>query len=164
MLTAMHPFVAILVLAAATVLPKSAVIVDSTEDAGGFPIGNVKVTFSDGHAELWTKTGKAQQPKVAANGMVGWARYEVRYEKMPVLDTIRIVWPDEHHKDYKTEARHPFIEEWAFADDDTALIIKSRAVHGAATFIKYEIATRKILGRVSAEEKLPDWAKPFADD
>ncbi len=153
--------------ATSIVLPKSATIVDSKEAFGSLPIGNVKVTFTDGHTEMWTKLGKALLPKLAKSGLIGWARYESKNDRgWPVPDTLRICWPaDGHHKDFKI-IEFPFIEEWDFADSDSAVIIKSRCAHGPAHFYKYDLATEKLLGEAKGtyDSVLPDWAKPFADN
>ena len=158
----MYSLLVALILAAATVLPQSAVIVDSKENFGGEPIDNVKVTFTDGHTEMWTKTGRSQLPKVSSSGLVGWTKYETLYRDKPVFDTLRVVWPDEHHRDYK--ATLGFIEEWDFADN-AAVIIKSRAAHGPAAYQKYDLASGKIIDQAKVElgKELPDWAKPYAD-
>ncbi|HEV3270917.1 MAG TPA: hypothetical protein VGZ93_01930 [Candidatus Methylacidiphilales bacterium] len=104
-------------------------------------------------------------PKVAKSGLVGWIRFETRNDRgWPVTNTLRICCPpDGRHMDFMTESK-PFIEEWAFADNDTAVIIKSRGSHGPAEFIKYSLITGKMLGEADGSDKeLPAWAKPFAD-
>ena len=131
-LRAVAPSTLILTLVAATsiVLPKSATIVDSKESFGREPIGNVKVTFTDGHAEMWTRLGKCDMAKVSISGLVGWARYEFRgYRNCPILNTLRVCWPDGHHLDFEASGTYPFIEEWNFADDNSAVVIESRRPH-----------------------------------
>jgi len=143
------------------------VIIDSKEDFGmGGAIGNVKVTFTDGHTEMWTLQGRSQNPHVSSAGQVGFLLYQKReYRNYPIFDTLRVVWPDEHHRDYKADDSYPYIEQWAFVDDNAAVVIQSRAAHGPADFLKYDLATGKVLGHANAGsgEALPDWAKPYAD-
>ena len=162
----MQLLLAILVLAVGTsvVIPKSATVVDAKEDAVGEIVGNVQVTFTDGHKEKWTKLGKSMLPKVSATGLVGWARYEtLGYRNYPAFDTLRVVWPDEHHRDF--QAGDSFIEAWDFADNDSTVIIKSRAGHGAPDFLKYDLATGRKLAHVDGwvNQPYPDWVKPYAD-
>ncbi len=162
----MHQLLATLVLTAGTfaVVPQSATVVDAKQDSVGETVGNVLVTFTDGHKEKWTKLGKSMLPKVLETGLVGWAQYDVLgYRDYPVFDIIRIVWPDEHHRDF--QSTDSFIEAWDFADKGTTVIIKSREGHGAPDFLKYDIASGKELAHVSGWDTqiLPDWAKPYAD-
>ena len=162
----MHPFLAILVLAVgtSTVLPKSAIVIDAKEDVVGETVGNIQVTFTDGHKEKWTKLGKSMLPKVSATGLVGWAKYDnLGYRNYPIFDNVRIVWPDEHHRDFPS--RCSFIEAWDFADNNTAIVIKSREAHGAPNIQKYDLATGKVIADVDGwqNEPWPPWAKPYED-
>ena len=155
-----------LLVIASVVQPKSTVIVDSKENFGSEPIGNVKVTFADGHAEMWTRLGKCAMPKVSITRLVGWVKFENRgYRNYPIFDTLRVCWPDEHHKDFKADETYPFIEKWAFADNGTAVIIKSRAAHGPADFLKYRLSDAEVLGHAheSYAGDLPAWVKAFED-
>jgi hypothetical protein len=36
------------------------------------PVGNISVTFSDGHEEMWTTSGHCLRPKASHSGLVGW--------------------------------------------------------------------------------------------
>jgi len=85
------------------------------------------------------------------------------YRNYPVFDHIRVVWPDEHHQDF--QSNDSFIEAWDFADNNTALIIKSREAHGAPDFLKVDLATGNVLAHVDGWRggPLPPWAKPYAD-
>lgn len=162
-----HSFLALSFwLIASVALPKSAAIVDSTTSFGGDPIGNVKVTFTDGHTEMWTLQGKCQDPNVSSTGLVGWTRYTTLIgPDYPEFNDLRVCWPDGHYKDYMAPADYPFIEQWNFADSDANVIVKTRAGHGPAYFMKYELATGKLLDHVFATDVkvLPAWAQPFAD-
>jgi hypothetical protein len=159
----------LLVLAAASmpVVPQSAVIMPvlSEQKDMGFPIGNVVVTFTDGHHEYWTKEGRASYPKVSNSGIVGFTLFSTRVENVPENNDLRLVWPDEHHKDYMADSDRPFIEGWGFADNDASVIIKSQGLHGPNAFRKYDVASGKLLGHavVGDSPTLPDWAQPYAD-
>src|SRR2546430_17667008 len=63
--------------ARAPVRPVAVRIVDrhghpATKDRFGEVVGNVQVTFSDGHRETWTRSLQCELPKVSASGIVGW--------------------------------------------------------------------------------------------
>jgi hypothetical protein len=153
-----------LLLTASTVLPKSASIVDSKVDAEGRTIGNVRVTFTDGHSEKWTSKREAMLPKVAKTGLVGWARYETLYHQYwPAFTTIRIVWPDGHHRDF--EGGDFFIEAWDFVADGSAVVIKSREAHGSPNVRIYDVETGKMLAEADGHfnQAWPEWARPYAD-
>jgi hypothetical protein len=151
----------------ADVKPVKAEIVDVPAERRdwGMPIGNVKVTFSDGHTEMWTKEGKALHAKASSTGIVGWSRYTQRNSHdEPVNSKLRILLSE---KDIKDIDAGPFIEEWDFADHDTAVVIKSRGRHGSASIVKFDIKSGKQLGSTGGAtlyKDMPEWAKPFADD
>ena len=155
-------------LIASVALPKSASIIDvpSERRDSGISIGNVKVLFTGGHTEMWTKLGRAEIPKVAKSGLVGWITFTERNDLgWAVTNTLRVCWPpDGNHKDFTTEA-FPFIENWDFADNETTVIIKSRGSHGPAEFLKYRLADGKVLGEAygGPGHELPAWAKPYKD-
>src|ERR1700761_6912671 len=113
------PLAAILLLAATSAaLPKDAVIVDAigSVNGEGEPIGNVKVVFTDGHSEMWTKRGECMFPRVSRTGQVGWMRVSTRDEhNIPDYSTIRVCWPDGHYKDYGFDAGAPYLEDWNFS-------------------------------------------------
>ncbi|PYL09372.1 MAG: hypothetical protein DME34_02850 [Verrucomicrobia bacterium] len=155
--------IARLVLSEPTPIPTSVAIIDvPTERRNyGTNIGNIKVTFSDGHSEMWTPAGKCMYAKVSSSGLVGWTRYTGRNAHgEPVNDVLRIRYRDRRAKDF----RHgPFIEDWGFADDDSAVVIKSRGRHGPARYIKYALLSGKVIESVDIYEPLPRWAQPYAD-
>jgi hypothetical protein len=148
--------------------PESATIIDvpSERRSSGYHIGNIKVQFTDGHTEMWTRGGKCLMPQVSAKGHVGWTRYTDRNDyQEPVNNILRIRFPDGRIRDF--EANGSFIEEWAFADNDSAVVIKSRGRHGPSSFVKYDLFTGRRLGVVGGSityANLPEWAQPFADD
>lgn len=149
--------------------PKSATIVDvPAKYVGGWLIpGNVKVLFADGHSELWTKQGNCMKPLVSTNGIVGWVHFTKEDERGYFMnDTLQLRLPDGSTKDFAPNKHGPFIEQWGFAEDNTAVVIQSRGGHGPALFIKYEIASGRVTGHQDGfvpDEQMPKWAKPYAD-
>jgi hypothetical protein len=161
-------YLAIFALTAATTsLPQSAVIIPVPAEQGdmSFPIGNVKVTFTDGHTEMWTKQGRAAFPQVSSAGIVGFALFTKLIPPDPDFNDLRLVWPDEHHKDYASKPDRPIIEQWGFADNEATIVLQTRGTHGPAEFLKYNIATGKLIAQadVGVDSPLPDWAQPYAD-
>lgn len=154
----------------ADIIPVKAEIVEVPAERRdwGEPIGNVRVTFSDGRKEMWTREGRALLPKVAASGYVGWSRYTQRNSRgEPVNSILRVLLSEKDIKDFNAPEGRPFIEEWDFTDKDTAVVIKSRGRHGPANFVKYDLKSGKRLASVEGYkpyDQLPDWAKPFSDD
>jgi len=152
---------------APTAKPKSVTIIDVPRERRdyGTNIGNIKVRFSDGHSEVWTSFGRCMYAHVSPTGLVGWTRYTERNDYgEPVNNILRVRFPDRSVKDF----RHgPFIEDWAFADSDSAVIIKSRGRHGPAHYIKYSLRTGQVIDSVGLStpyDRMPTWAQPFADD
>jgi hypothetical protein len=151
---------------AATVLPRSASVVDAIPADPSEPTGNIEVTFTDGHSEMWTKLRHAMLPRVSSTGLVGWATFRSRnYRGYPMDDTVRICWPNGRHKDFAADETYPFIEAWNFANKDTALVIKSRGPHGAADYDLYDLSSGNILDHAHGlfGHNLPLWAQPFSD-
>ena len=68
-------------------------------------------------------------------------------------------------KEFKPNAY--FIGDRGFADDDKAVVIESMEHHGHAFYIKYSIATGKVLDEVDdylPYADLPSWARPYSDE
>jgi hypothetical protein len=162
-----HSFMAALLLAAAVPLPRSASIVDVTGKLSGQPLGNVKVVFADGHAEIWARQGRALLPRVSGTGLVGWLYFEIRdAQGIPVDDRLTVFWPDgKRHQEFAADGAFPFIERWDFAAGDSAVVIKSRAEHGPADYREFDLATGKLIGHAHGlfDDDLPPWARPFSD-
>ena len=152
---------------APTAKPKSVTIIDVPSERRdyGTNIGNIKVRYSDGHVETWTSLGRCMYAHVSPTGLVGWTRYIARnHYGEPVNDILRVRFLSGRTKDFQ---HGPFIEEWAFVDSDSAVVIKSRGRHGPAHYIKYSLRTGAVLGSVGLStpyEQMPSWAQPFADD
>lgn len=148
-------------------LVKSAALVYPPADTAGFDVGMIQVTFSDGHREFFDKSDKCGRPKISKKGDVGWSiwtdsfpgRYGHSYE------ILRLRTRDGVLKEFKPNAY--FIMDWGFADNDNAIIIKSMEHHGPSYYIKYSIATGKVLDSVEGYRPyadLPGWAKPYSDE
>jgi hypothetical protein len=131
----------------------------------GIKIGNIKVLFFDGHSETWTSGGKCMIPHISRKGYVGWTRYTDRNDHQePVNYLLRIRLLNGRVKDFPCFSQGPFIEAWGFADHDSAVVIQSEGRHGPDYYIKYDIATQRVLGTVEVStpyNELPDWAKPY---
>ena len=148
-------------------VPRSASVVPvlSEQRDYGIPIGNIKVQFSDGHSELWTKDGRSLLPHVSRSGVVGWSRFVSRnvYGE-PFNNLLRIHPPDRPSREFQVGR---FIEDWGFSDDGVSVSIKCRGRHGPSYLYQYEIGTGKLLDSITRSvpyDGLPEWAKPFADD
>lgn len=143
----------------------------------GRGLGNVKLTLSDGRAQVLTHTGDCHDAKVSPKGNVGWIRVG-KSEKVPGPrrmipvgdDSLVVRFPDGK---IKTFAAFPHavdwkgIMEWRFAEDDKAVIIRSMGHHGPSYFVQYDLATGAVIDSREAAfnyAELPDWAKPLAED
>lgn len=152
-------------------VPVAASIVEQTtisKDVTRLKIGNVKVRFSDGHSEMWTKGGQCVMPQVSSSGLVGWVRFSALNEDYaePITSTIRVVGHDEKWQDYTVPAA-PYIEDWAFTSDERFLLIASRHRHGPPYYYKFDLRSGEILdqcGPCKYDEKRPNWARTFSDD
>ena len=65
--------------------PISAEVVDipAAQAQFGIKAGNIKVSFSDGHTEVWTHSGDCRSAKVSPKGNVGWIRIAKRETLSP---------------------------------------------------------------------------------
>jgi hypothetical protein len=150
-------------------LPVKAVVVNPPEDAAGWKVGDIQVTFADGRMELFTHNERCGNPHVSSKGDVGWSVWNdvdmtmSRY--FHTGETLKVRLRNGTTKNFQPNAL--FIEDWGFTNNDSAVVIKSMEHHGPYSFIKYDIATGKELGRQDGYRpyaELPDWAKPFAED
>jgi hypothetical protein len=59
------------------------------------------------------------------------------------------------------------IEDWQFADQGKAIVLRSMGHHGPSSFVKYDIQTSKVIEAVGPSytpyDKLPSWAKSLVD-
>jgi hypothetical protein len=147
-------------------LPKNAEIVGSNGDiAGNNPVGNVKVYFTDGHAEMWTRKGGCIDPKVSESGQVGWIYCIGQNDRgWRILGAVRVVWPDEHHRDFGS-AVYPYVDDWDFVDSDTSIVIKCSREHGPSYYFKYRLRDGQQLDEFEdvGEAALPKWAQPVGE-
>ncbi len=152
--------------------PTTATIIGARSIANweGNPVGNVQVAYRDGSKDQWTLKGNASNPKVSANGTVGWVLSPLAddgkkldlYQKLPTFPQLRLVRAG---KVLATlDAERPFIEEWGFSKDGAFVIIKSRGLHGPALVQRFKVLDGSAQGRSPAfGDDLPDWARPFQD-
>lgn len=153
--------------------PKRAaiVIVPSPHDSFLVQTGNVKVTFRDGHTELWTHEGDCRDVKISGKGNVGWVRMHkksVDTERMTIggKDSLAVRLLDGTVKEFPPFEENVSIEDWRFADNDTAVIIRSMAHHGPSSYVKYAISTGRVIDFRAGyipNRQLPSWAKPIAN-
>jgi hypothetical protein len=141
---------------------------------GGREIGNVKVTFSDGHTEVLTHTGDCYNAKVSPNGNVGWIRVG-KSERVPSprrmiqtgKDSLVVRLPDGTTKKFPPFGENVNIMNWKFADDDKAVIVRSMGHHGPSSYVQYDLASGKVIDSrgpgYTPYAKLPPWAKLLAD-
>jgi hypothetical protein len=152
---------------AADSMPKSVALVYPPSDTEGFEIGMLQVTFGDGHKEFFDKSDKCGWPQISQDGDVGWSvwtdnfpgRYGHSYEILRLRTQAGIL------KEFRPNSL--FIQGWGFVDHDKAIAIASMAQHGSMSYIKYSVATGKVLGRVDdyvPYAELPKWAQPFSDE
>lgn len=148
-------------------MPVSAEIVDvpSERRDSGEPIGNIRVTFADGHSEFWTRLGRCLHVRRASSGLVGWTRFTSRNSYGgPVNSVLRVMVTSSQWKDFQAG---PFIEDWMFADNDTSVIVRSRARHGPSSIHKFSLKTGDLIDHTKGSERYadtPEWARPLADD
>ena len=154
----------------------SALVVDNLpaiDDADAISdYGNIEVHFTDGHSEHWTKKNHCDQPHVSNNGDVGWVYGNFSdpppgAERRTGKDVVIVCLTSGERKKFQAHSEAPFIESWMFADHDSAVLIKSRAHHGPAAYIKYNLRTGRMLGRMYGYEpweQMPKWAWPYGDD
>ena len=149
----------------------SIIVVPSRSDAP--KIGNVKVTFTDGHSEVLTHTGDCSNAKVSPKGNVGW----IRGAKMEIIspsvkaialnkDSLVVRLPDGRIKKFPPFGENTFIMDWTFAADDKTVILRSMGYHGPSSFVQYDLASGKVIDSRGPDytpyAELPPWAKPLA--
>jgi hypothetical protein len=156
-------------------MPKSASIVAVPSPYDDFLIstGDVKVTFSDGHTELWTHSADCHTVKMSADGSVGWIRMEkksVDVQRMTVAgkDTLVIRSPDGTTHELPPFDDNVAIMDFRFMEGGRAVAIRSMGHHGPSSFVKYDVATGAVLDsrgtNYTPYNDLPAWAKPLAED
>jgi hypothetical protein len=156
--------------------PISAEVVDipAAQAQFGIKAGNIKVSFSDGHTEVWTHSGDCRSAKVSPKGNVGWIRIAKRETLSPSGKTIAlnndslvVHLLDGTTKKFPPFGENHFIPDWSFADDDKAVIVRSGGYHGPASYVQYDLTSGKVIDSrgngYTPYAELPAWAKPLAD-
>ena len=141
-------------------LPKRAEIVDGDSKDEAWSMGNVKVTFSDGHSEFWTRQGNAMLPRVSERGLVGWTVVTADNNLGMHLDNLlRVCSPDGHRHDFAVYM--PFIEKWRFSRKGAAVVLQFRGTHGPENFAEYSISSGKLLEQANdvMNGVVPSWAR-----
>lgn len=167
-------FVAVAVVASTFgATPDQVTILVAPSRLDGFyaPVGNVRVTYSDGRTELLTTGGDCRDVHMSAKHDIGWIKMEnVHVEPngahLSGNDILKIRLADGAMKEFWPHPGTRFIEKWLFTDKDAAVVIRSMGFHGPSSFVKYQISDGRMLGDVpgyTPYDKLPDWAKQLAD-
>ena len=160
--------------------PKDVSIIVVPSQSEGRKTGNVKVTFTDGRTEVLTHTGDCFDAKVSPNGNVGWIRSAklehltdnkgVTYPKMVAVnkDSLVVRLLDGKTRKFPPLGENTFIVDWRFGDDDKTVILRSMGYHGPSSFVKYDLASGKVIDSrgpgYTPYAELPAWAKLLADD
>jgi hypothetical protein len=139
------------------------VTVPSQSNADWRPVGNISVTFSDHHREMWTTTGHCLLPKVSDSGLVSWTFGATQHSRGGWMNTqLRIA------RDRRLIARfnvsRAFIDLWDFADNDTCVVVRCVNAHGPSWIQKFRIDTGELVAEGSASPDGPKWAKPYRDE
>src|SRR5438067_3176448 len=138
----------------------------ATKDRFGDVVGNVQVTFSDGHRETWTRSLRCELPKVSASGVVGWTYAAGRHSRGAWMNEVLCI-ATSRNDITRFDAARAFIELWAFTEHDSCVVMRSRNIHGPSWIEQYRIATGELVASCSGSdypEQTPDWAKPYLDD
>ena len=122
----------------------SIIVVPSRYDGYVVKTGNVKVTFSDGHTEVWTQSGDCYNANISPKGNVGWIRIDKKSidpGRMIVVgkDSLVVRLLDATTKTFPPFAENVHIMDWRFADDK-AVIVRSMGYHGPSSFVQYQIS------------------------
>jgi len=147
--------------------PVSAEIIDIPpgQAEAGIKAGNIRVTFSDGHVANQTYAGNCMKPHVSGSGLVGWVKCNGFDRKGYPLDEKLVVGPPNGFmKQFAPEPR--FVEEWAFADNDSTIVMRCHGFHGASYYLRYDLATGRITNRGGGNDAnpAPPWARPVAQE
>jgi hypothetical protein len=137
------------------------VTVPSQSNADWRPVGNVSVTFSDHHDEMWTTTGHCLLPKVSDSGLVGWTFGTTQHSRGGWMNfQLRIA---RHGRLIaRFNVSRALIDLSGFADSDTCVIIRCVNAHGPSWIQRYRIDTGELVAESSGSDDVPEWAKPYA--
>jgi hypothetical protein len=136
--------------------------VRSQSNADWRPVGNISVTLSDGHREVWTTTGHCLLPKISRSGLVGWTHAVVQHSRGGWMNTqLRIARDGRLIAHF--DVSRAFIDLWDFADNDTCVVIRCVNAHGPSWIQKHRIDTGELVAEGPCSGNVPEWAKPYAD-
>jgi len=148
------------------------VTVPSEFDSFMVSTGNIRVTFSNGRSELWTERGNCISPRLSSKGEVGWVQVDKSKVDLPTKsrhgkDELVVRLLDGSRRTFLTNPEAPFIGNWNFTDNASAVAIQSAGYHGPRSYIKYDIETGKVKDEINAYgayDTLPSWAKELSDE
>jgi hypothetical protein len=99
--------------------------------------------------------------------LVGWIRCKGFDRKNYALGEKIVVGPPNGlTKQFSPDPKVPFIVRWAFADNDSAIVIQSMSFHGPQSYIRYDLATGKMTNKKEGHddsEPIPPWAQPLSN-
>jgi hypothetical protein len=129
-------------------------------------VGDLRVTFADGHREQWTHGAHCLLAKVSRNGLVGWtsaAEQNWAWDH-PWMNELLLLSRD-GQMIRELEAPNRFIEEWDFTDRGASVVMRSRMLHGPSDIEKFDVATGYLIAARSGigQGPMPDWARRHAD-
>ena len=61
-------------------------------------------------------------------------------------------------KEFRPDAKVPFIEAWTFVDDNSGVVIQSMSFHGPSSFIRYDVASGKVTDKKEGRAP-PEWVR-----
>src|SRR6266516_1154916 len=135
--------------------------VRSQSNADWRPVGNISVTFSDGHREMWTSTGRCLLPKISNSGLVGWTHAVGQHSRGGWMNTqLRIARHGRLIAHF--DVSRAFIDLWDFTDKDTCVLIRCVNAHGPSWIEKYRIDTGELVAEGPGSHDVREWAKPYA--
>ncbi|MFN2623900.1 MAG: hypothetical protein ABR611_13765 [Chthoniobacterales bacterium] len=136
------------------------------QDRYGNRVGNVEVTLSNSHKEVWTHSGRCELPKVSKSGLVGWTYAAGRHSRGAWMNAELCIARTRRDIARFTVDR-AFIERWDFSDNDTCVVTVSRNIHGPSWIEKLRIDNGEVVDSCSGSndtDKTPEWARPYLDD
>jgi hypothetical protein len=128
-------------------------------------VGNIKITFDDGHSEVVTTDGQCTGAEVSKRGDIVWDHF-TGSDRMgyPIDEKLILRTVDGKTRELKPETGYPYVRNSGFSPDQSAVVVMWGGRHSTPIFLKYAIATGKVTERseVGDYNKLPKWAKPIA--
>jgi len=151
--------------------PVSASIVEAKAKSLTPPAGNVRVKYADGTTDAWTTKGIAMEPKVAADGTVGWylcaadaaGKLELEGGDTPIPVALVVCRGGKILATIKDLANP---RDWGFDPDGTHVMVHEGAKHGPGWVRRFDIKSGKETNQfsfagVDDASKCPAWAKAF---